>query len=247
MQFLPLRGGYSTTDPRLDFLPEKDERSREYPAVRLLGSAQQTPISKVWDLSARLDQGQEGQCVMYSLSHELAAEPVPVELPNNEIMLKKWITKRYHQAQREDQWPGGGYEGADPNYEGTSLLGGVKVLHALGLFQEYRWAFGEEDLFVSLGHLGPACIGVNWYAGMGQPDSNGLLNVSGQHIGGHAIIVRGVDVENGIYRLTNSWGRSYGVDGECFMTRQDMARLLGEEGECLIPVGRETPVVDWTI
>lgn len=246
MELITLRGGHTTTDRRLDFLPHKDPRSRNYAAVDNLGPDQTIPRTKTWYLKQRLDQGNEGACVLFSLGHELACRPVAVSKITESPESAAWLKRRYHDAQRIDAWEGGSYEGADPFYEGTGLVAGGKILTDIGLFAEYRWAFGEEDLYLSIGHLGPAVIGVNWYEGMHHPDSKGRLQITGNVAGGHAILVRGVSVKHQMYRLTNSWGRGYGVNGEVFLSRADMARLLAENGECLIPVHRRNPRVDWT-
>lgn len=244
-----LRGGYTTYDARLDFLPYKDERSRQY---NILAAAppeegpQKDTILYELDPKLRLNQGKEGQCVLYAITHALMTKPHDLSdklLQYGEPALKKWMKRRYHDAQRIDEWEGGSYPGAYPFYEGTSLLAAAK---SINLLKEYRWAFGEQQLHQSLlqGH-GPAVIGVNWYSHMHRPNKDGLIRVKGSKTGGHAIMVRGVDKD--LYRLTNSWGNKYGINGECFLSRQDMDTLLQQDGECLFPLvdAEDPPEIDW--
>nr|MBA3585068.1 hypothetical protein [Gemmatimonadota bacterium] len=42
------------------------------------------------------------------------------------------------------------------------------------------------------------------------------------------------------FRLTNSWGRDWGIDGQCLISFDDMAQLFDEAGEAAVPVGRRT-------
>jgi hypothetical protein len=77
MAEIELKGGFKTSDPRLDRLPQFDERSRGYP-IRALVTEQAPLRSRGWACPTWLDQGQEGACVGFSWSHELCAYPVPV-------------------------------------------------------------------------------------------------------------------------------------------------------------------------
>jgi hypothetical protein len=138
----------------------------------------------------------------------------------------------YHEARKLDPWPG-------EDYEGTSVLAGAKAAKNLGAFLEYRWAFGLDDLRLALGHSGPAVLGINWYEGMEETDDNGFIHVAGQVLGGHAICCYGVNQKGRYFLLQNSWGPNWGVLGVCKISFDDMNRLLREDGEACIPVGRK--------
>jgi hypothetical protein len=103
---------------------------------------------------------------------------------------------------------------------------------------EYRWGFGIDDLIMGVGLTGPAVIGVNWYEGMFDTDESGFIHVRGKARGGHAIMVRGVSLRNETFRLRNSWGRSWGQEGDCLLSFADAERLLNERGEVCFPVSR---------
>lgn len=224
-----LRGGYTTEDPRLDRVPFFDERSRKFPVTAVI--EQRTPRSYSWNKTDVLDQGREGACVGFSLAHELAARP---KVHPADAALALSI---YREAQKIDEWSG-------ESYSGTSVLAGAKICTQLGYFSEYRWAFGEDDLALAVSYRGPAVLGIAWYAGMYQPDADGYVWPTGDHVGWHAILcpsysVPGYARKHGAsYRLDNSWGLSYGRNGSGYVTKQVMADLLAFEGEALVPTRR---------
>jgi hypothetical protein len=214
-------------DPRLDRLTEFDERSRGFRAVA--GLEDRPARSYTWRCDIWLDQGREGACVGFAVTAEAAARPVIVTGLTDRDALAV-----YRRARELDQWPG-------EDYSGTSVLAGIKAGVELGWFREYRWAFGEPDLRLAVGYRGPAILGVNWYEGMRQPDDVGFVHLAGAVIGGHAILCLGYSKKRDAYRLHNSWGQDWGQIGECWITRDDLARLLAEEGEACIPETRYRP------
>lgn len=219
-----LRGGHQTQDVRLDRLPEFDERSRAFRAVH--GIEDRPLRSYRWPLDTWLDQGSEGACTGFATAHEAAARPKPVKGITDDL-----ARRVYQRAKALDQWPG-------EDYEGSSVLGAVKAGAEFGWYPEYRWAFGEADLALAVGWRGPAILGINWYAGMFEPDPDGFVAPSGRKIGGHAILCRGVSLRLGAYELHNSWGLGWGRAGRAWITREHLDRLLQEDGEACVPVVR---------
>lgn len=228
----PLKDGSVTTDKRLDRLVQFDERSRQFPIRTLV--ADKPLRSYTWRLNTRLDQGSDGACVGFSWSHELAARPVEIKDITNDSALQL-----YYQAQQLDEWEGGEYSGATYQYSGTSVLAGAKAIQAQGKIMEYRWAFGLNDVLLALGYQGPGVLGCNWYSGMFEPDINGFVSPTGYVAGGHAILVRGVNLKRKFVTLANSWGSSWGRGGDCYMTLDDFEKLLLDSGEFCIPVKRK--------
>lgn len=215
----------------LDRLKEFDERSDAYP-MRLLWTAAELPplVSKTWPLDVQLDQGSEGACVGFGFSHEAAAGPEIVHDVTNGYA-RDW----YCRAQIKDPWPGGACAGNNsPYYEGTSTLAGAKVGIDLGHYVSYLWAQSEEELARTVGNYGPVVIGVPWYKGMMETDANGYIWPADEVVGGHCIVVIGIDIENGHYILQNSWGPDWGVNGRCYLHRENMARLLDEDGDACV-------------
>ena len=228
-----LKDGSTSSDKRLTRIVQFDDKSRDYP-IRALISDEATPRSYTWRCDAWLDQGMEGACVGFSLSHELIARPSVVQVDGTFAR-----EKVYWEAQKKDPWAGGAYPGASPFYEGTSVLAGVEVLRKMGYIQEYRWAFGLEDLVMAVGHKGPAVLGVPWYDTMFEPHGCGYLHIgNGTAAGGHAILCKGVNVKKEYFTLHNSWGKSWGNNGSCKISWADMDRLLNEQGEAVIPLTR---------
>jgi hypothetical protein len=214
---------------KFDRLVRFDERSREFP-IRALVSKSAKPRSYTWSCPVCLDQGSEGACTGFAVSQEAAARPVKVTGITNAV-----ARKVYKRAQQLDEWKG-------EDYEGSSVLGAMKAGQELGWYTEYRWAFGEEDLALAIGYKGPAVLGVNWYEGMGNADKDGLIHITGRLLGGHAILCNGYNHRKRIYRLHNSWGDQWGRQGDCFITAEDMMRLLSMRGEACIPVVRKKGV-----
>lgn len=216
----------TTTEHGLGRRPEFDERSRNFGIMEALGRDQRTPRSFTWACPVNLDQGREGACVGFAWAHELAARPVLVKGIGNHNGLNF-----YHRAQQLDEWPG-------EDYEGTSVLAGAKAVMEIGRLKEYRWAFGADELAVAVSRQGPAVIGVNWYEAMMLPDSAGYVVPDGPIVGGHAILVRGYSVPKRRFLLRNSWGVDWGMKGDCYISHDDLARLLADRGDACVPVRR---------
>lgn len=206
-------------------LVEFDERSRNY-SIRSLIATGTKPRSYTWRCNSYLDQGDQPECVGFAWTHEAIARPVEIKnIGSSDARLL------YKLSQTLDDYPG-------ENYEGTSIIGGAKAQQQMKRLAEYRWCFSESDLLLTVGYKGPVVLGINWYSGMEKPDSNGVIKPTGFIAGGHAILCIGVSIKTNLYRLHNSWGQSWGVNGDCYISREDMTRLLKEDGEACIPVQR---------
>jgi hypothetical protein len=192
-------------------------------------------------MGAVLDQGREGACVGFGWTGELLASPRPhVVAPEKG---NEYARDYYYRCKEVDEW-----EGVD--YEGTSVLAGAKVAKELGYIQEYRWALGIDDLRAAVIQKGPAVIGIPWYEGMYNTRPSGLVEVSGDMVGGHCILITGYHPSMRIpgedwharfevFRWRNSWGFDYGKAGNGLIRMEDLRDLLGGMGEACIPVGRK--------
>jgi hypothetical protein len=210
----------------LDRREQFDERSRDYPIREVI---RRTGLkTRDWACPVVLDQGTEGACVGFGWAHELAARPhgVPVTDGTAQVI--------YNAAQHVDPWPG-------CDYSGTSMLAGAKVVKDLGFVPEYRWAFGIDDVCVTLSRYGPVVLGLAWYEGMADPDHLGRLRPTGSVIGGHCLTAVGIEVTRGDepwIRVLNSWGADWGENGRAWFTASDLEALLAQQGEACVPVKR---------
>ena len=234
MSHILLKNDTRTDDIRLDRVEEFDERSRQYSIADVLTTRKLR--SYTWRCDNWFNQGREGACVAFSLGHELAARPSEVRGLDYNFLIRKV----YWEAQRNDPWIGGAYPNASPRYDGTSILAGVKQIKELGYIEEYRWAFNIDDVLYGIGHNGPAVFGLYWYEGMLQPDDNGFIKPTGRILGGHAILGMAINVKEGYVTLRNSWGKSWGEDGNCYITFEDLETLLKQRGECCFLMKRKT-------
>lgn len=217
-----------TADHPLGRRVEFDDRSRSFPIRSLLEQRGATkPRSYTWRVPVSLDQGSEGACVGFGWAHELAARPVVVHGVTNTLALHL-----YDRAKQLDEWPG-------EDYDGTSVLAGAKTVEEAGFMDEYRWAFGLEDLRLAIGYHGPAVLGINWYDGMFTPDGDGRIRPTGNLAGGHCILAYAVSERLKLVKLWNSWGPKWWAGGSwCYLTFDDLEKLLNEQGEACVPVHR---------
>jgi hypothetical protein len=245
---IKLKDGSRAKDPRLGRIVEVDEQSKLF-AIRA-DVINLTPVSRSWRCDTYLDQGNAGSCVGNAMAHQLAASP-DIYTGLDET----FAVGLYYLAQQLDQWPGGAYPGASPQYEGSSTLAGMKALQKHGYIKNYKWAFSLADAVLAIGHHSPVVIGINWYNDMFTPDSKGFLHPSGGVAGGHDILVRAVkiifkdpagpktmanvDPNKSFVTLHNSWGKGWGINGEAYLTLTDFEKLITEDGaDCALPVGQ---------
>ena len=245
-----LRNGQETLDIRLDRIYELDWRSLKYTVgSRLTSTPTYRPRSYTWDVDAWLDQGQEGACVGFAFSHELAARPQVVE-----GVTDLYARGVYHDAQRIDPWEGGSYEGATEFYEGTSVLAGAQVLERRGFYDAYYWALSVQELARGLAYFGPCVLGVYWFEGMFDTDPDGYVHPIGRVMGGHAILANAikivykagwggwwsrnwsdVDWDRSYVTLHNSWSWDWGQNGTAKLSLRDLDYLLRLDGEACFP------------
>jgi hypothetical protein len=123
-----------------------------------------------------------------------------------------------------------------PDDPGSDGLSAAKTLKALGLVDTYKHAFSLTALDAAL-QSGPVMLGTTWLESMFNPSSNGRIpvNRTSPVAGGHEYVVDQLDVENGCYWLTNSWGTSWGLDGRGYILRADMQWLLSQQGDVTAP------------
>lgn len=214
---------------QFDWLPRFDPRSRDFP---LQTSVEASDLdSQYWKTGVQLDQGAEGACVGHAIVQAMETSPVRADLPEPQSSAFGW----YELAQYLDRWEG-------ENYSGTSVLAGAKVAQKAGLVSEYRWCFGMDDVLKAL-MTGPVVVGCAWKDSMINPGPDGLIDISGKNLGGHAVVLTGVGFDRhfvgqgriDVVRIKQSWGRAHGANGSVYLRVEDMRVLLEEQhGEACV-------------
>lgn len=250
MADISLKGGHTTTDPRLDRVPFQDPQSRNYTVREYLNEHPRTVAQRRRSITLgnTLDQGQDGACTGFSISHAAASSPFSRRGITNETA-REW----YFDNQRNDSFPGGEYPDANPSGEqGSTVLASMKTLQQLGVIAQYRWIGAGSsslmaDLEATLKYLGPVNFGTTWYNSMFNPTPSGLLEVdlSSGVAGGHAYCVHnwvhkkltGTDKGADYLIIQNSWGTGWGVPyknpangGFAYMLVEDAEALLTQDG-----------------
>lgn len=210
-----------------------DDRDALYPASTVLRA---TTLRKKewWDNGWHGDQGYDPHCVAFAFAHFLADGPRPISIFTSR---RPGVDTRelYCEAQKRDPWPG---DCQTPLYDGTSVRAGAKVLAEWGHVREYRWAATAAEVAHAILTVGPVVVGTVWYSGMSTPDASGIMRLTGSIEGGHAYILNGVDLDTGLVRAKNSWGRAWGQDGRAYLTMADLDKLLGMFGDACVPIQR---------
>lgn len=224
----------------LDRKFELDWRSLDYPVLSQVPTYR--PRSYSWRIEDWFDQRAEGACVGFAFTHELAARPQTVLGLSDE-----WARQVYFRAQRIDEWEGEGYSG-------TSVLAGAKICQEDGFYSSYYWGTTIEEIVLGLGYFGPCVFGLDWFEGMFETDAQGFIHPIGRLGGGHAIVGTAVkivfkptltfwrqrtwadvDLTKSYITLRNSWGRSWGQDGNCKLSLAALDFLLKRNGDCCFP------------
>ena len=206
-----------------------DNRDANYPMAEML-----PPKDAVAGMTYRYwwangwwgDQGRTSQCVAYAWTHWV--EDGHVTHPKDATPFQD-PANTYHEAQQMDQWPG-------ENYDGTSVRAGAKVLQGKGFITSYHWAYDAFTVAHAILSTGPVVVGTNWYNDMFSPDANGIIKVGGSLAGGHAYLLDGVNMNKKLFRIKNSWNRSWGHKGFAYISFDDMNSLLQNSGEACLAV-----------
>jgi hypothetical protein len=202
-----------------------DDRDRHYLiSEHLLNNPKSAPApitTRYWDDNIWWgDQGNTPQCVGYAWAHWIDDGPV-YHKGAHPFVAPSLI---YTNAQKLDEWQG-------ENYDGTSVRGGVKYLKNSGLVSSYYWGYDVNTLINTVLNIGPVVVGTNWYYNMFFPNNAGVIKLGGSLAGGHAYVINGVATQSKLFRIKNSWGKSWGQGGHAYISFADMARLIAEQGE----------------
>lgn len=209
---------------------DPDDRDGNYLLSDHIPRTLAMPRTKYWMYAQQpLDQGREGTCVGHGWKHCLMAGPIKQTKPST---YPTAITI-YLEACKVDPWQEN--DNGDLQF-GTSVRAGAKALHSRGLISEYAWAWDLRTCIDYLLIRGPVVIGVNFYEQMRRTDKQGFMRVGGDLLGGHCMLLLGVNENDRVVRGLNSWGRDFGQNGRFWMDYPTLDRLIGEFGEICAPV-----------
>lgn len=176
-------------------------------------------VSMKWAVDHVLDQGNTPHCVGYAWAGFGISVPV----------FDNWGNAQgediYYRAKVIDGEPGA--------EDGSTTRSGVQAFMQVGMLLNNAYAFANNitDVTDWLLTSGPVIVGTNWYEGMFYPDANNVVSISGQIAGGHEYMLSGYDTVSNLLLCTNSWGTSFGMNGQFYMTLSTLSRLLSEQGD----------------
>lgn len=195
-----------------------DDRDHSYRMATALPEEAPSRTYRYYRAGPVLDQGPYPHCVGYAWRQWLSTA---------HMMTRTGVDARsiYQAAQKVDEWPG-------EDYDGTSVRAGAKVLHGLGHIERYLWAWDVNTVAEwLLGNHGTVILGTRWFAGMSQPDKNGVGHITGSLQGGHAYLVVGANMKSGLFRVLNSWGRDWSQNGRMWLEGETLEQLIQWDGE----------------
>ena len=218
-----------------------DRRSRDFVDRRL---SRRTPVAGISVRHAmnapNVDQFYTSGCVGFSGTNMLnCAVAVSSRRKMNDWM-KQALHNRYldnnaglenyHQATVYDP-----FEGTyPPTDEGSSAIGLMKFWKKYGIITGYNWCLTFDSFLATLQHQ-PVLLGTEWYEGMMQPNSKGLIKPTGKSVGGHEYLADAILWNNRLIGFDNSWGENWGLGGRFYMTFDAIEALLADGGDVAVP------------
>jgi hypothetical protein len=197
-----------------------------------------TIASAEWKRTAPIfDQGELGSCTGNAAAGVLGTAPFVNTLSDlrfNEDL----AVSIYSKGTVVDGYPGD-YPPNDTGCDGNSVAKACRDAGYISGWQHITSLSAAHTAILT----GPFITGFNWYSGMTQPDSSGLVKISGNVEGGHEVEVVGYDADRGLWKFANSWSTDWGKNGYFFMSDATYSRLLSEDGDAtvFVPVTAPAP------
>lgn len=117
----------------------------------------------------------------------------------------------------------GGYPGSEDGVESRWV---AKALKARARLSTYAFAKSTDEITDWLRSKGPVMVGTDWTDDMFEPDANGYISPTGAVEGGHFYNLCGHLPAEEAYLMLNSWGDSWGSNGQAKIKIADFAKLL---------------------
>lgn len=181
-----------------------------------------------------LDQGELGCCTCAALVGALGTETLARSPSDTASLNIDLAHDLYSIATRlDDRGPNGIPGHWPPTDTGSSGLAAAKAAKQQGLISTYQWVFTADSLLRALAH-GPVIMGMPWYECMMQPDPDGRLWPTGDLVGGHEILVRGISGSDLI--IDNSWGPGWGDNGSALLPWSVFLELRDQQLDITVPI-----------
>lgn len=215
--------------PTLGRFVEHDPQSWGYQARRA------TQLKTVlWSHKAPvLDQGNLGSCTGNALAQCCNTALFVGSRPKGRYLDENAARDLYSRATHLDNdpasWP--------PTDTGSSGIAVAKAGVQLGYLTSYRHAFGMDHFLASI-QLSPVIVGTEWLQNMFDTTPTGFVTVTGDVAGGHEYLALGVNMSGRYVTCLNSWGAGWGVNGRFKVHFDDFAKLLANQGDVTVPVGK---------
>jgi hypothetical protein len=214
-------------DPRLGRHIRHDPRSRNFALPR---GAPPTKDVKHRNWGRKLEQ-YVGSCTGHTGAHFLNHMPHRASVRPRKTMTTEDAMRFYSRATHLDPWP----HVYPPTDLGSSGLAVCEAIVEEGLATRYEWAFGFDHGLSQIS-AAPLMQGSWWTYDMYFPDPDGRVHPTGRRVGGHEYLWAGVDVRRQRSWFLNSWGAEWGVGGRFYLTWDDHADLLAQDGDLVRPV-----------
>lgn len=131
-----------------------------------------------------------------------------------------------------------------PDDTGSSGIGAAKALKKLGLATGYTHAFSIDALKSAL-QTGPVMVGTVWLESMFNVSAaTGFVDVihNSPVAGGHEYVISAYSADTKSFRMDNSWGESWGLNGSAWLLDTDVQWLLSQQGDVTVPAWTTAPV-----
>lgn len=181
--------------------------------------------SMIWDYPlVPLDQGNSGHCVGFGVANFGINLPVHIPYTNEDGH------KFYYLCKEIDGNPG--------SEEGSTVRTAAKLLMNQGRINAYAFASDVDIVKYWILNQGPVMAGTIWTSGMLVPNSDNIISISGEIIGGHFYLLNEWRDDNYI-GIQNSWGQYWGTNGKSYISAEDWKKLFLYNGEALAAVELE--------
>jgi hypothetical protein len=188
-----------------------------------------TPKTVRWEHHGPvLDQGNIGACTGFAMAQWLNTKPA--HKPRAKTMKAGDAYLLYSRATQLDPFEGSW----EPDDTGSSGLAVCKAAKEAGYITGYRWIFEGVTQLAQALQVSPVLAGTVWLEGM-FGSKGGYLHVAGNPQGGHEYLVIGYNARSHYFTILNSWGDGWQSRGTARIREMDMAHLLAQRGDLVVP------------